>query len=94
MTADTKKITDNRHAEKLKEARATLRGMNGHVETIIRQNESMVRLVDNRAALLRDLSGKVGDLFIRVDDGRDYKTTSLKTLLQQIANDLAEGAAR
>tara|TARA_R110000850_G_scaffold23358_1_gene69095 strand:+ start:26374 stop:26655 length:282 start_codon:yes stop_codon:yes gene_type:complete len=92
----TNVIEDHTAADKVKEARAALRGMNKHIGTIVLHNDEMAKLMEDAAQLLRDISDQMGGIVVNIPPSPYAKKepASLKRALQDIATKIHNGAAR
>lgn len=91
---ETKQIEDTREAEKVREARAALRGATKHAETLIKHNDAMAKVMGQQAAFLRQLAEKSGDVFVNAycPNAGKFVPTNLKRALQDAAHTLQNGA--
>ena len=91
---DTKRITDDRHAEKVKEAKAALRGATSLMQKTLTQIDTMGNVMDSTARDLRHIAGEVGKIEIEVWKDGVTKSVSFKSHLQKLANALAEESGK
>lgn len=91
-----KQIENNAEQEKIKAARAALRGSLAHAETLIRHNTKMSDEMDFQALQLRSLAEKCGDVYVPQYCTQAKKTVpkSLKLELMAVAQTLQNGAAK
>lgn len=91
MAAEAKQIEDNRHIEKVKEARASLRGASSNIETVIDQSARMSRAMEGQAAALNRTAANIGEgFYVEVLVSGTFEKVSLKRHLQMIAGNLTK----